>query len=73
MNKRHADLPVRAPSQTKRSLYQASFVLGRRAFAKIAAVEAIRLNIDVEAELLMRDDVEFDARRDALAKQVGEE
>ena len=48
-----------------------AFVLGRRAFAKVSAVEGIHASDDLETELLKLEDVEFDARRDVLAEKYG--
>jgi len=49
----------------------AAFVLGRRAFAKVSAVEGITASPDLEAELLVLEDAEQDARRDILAEKYG--
>ena len=48
-----------------------AFVLGRRAFAKVSAIEGIHASADLEAEFLKLEDAEFDARRDALAEKFG--
>jgi len=48
-----------------------AFVLGRRAFAKVSAVEGITASPDLEAALLVLEDAEQDARRDVLAEKYG--
>ena len=71
MNKaaRYSDLPhlVRAGL----SLRETPLVCGRRVRAEIAAADGIHPGVDLEAELLLLDDAELDARRDALTKECG--
>ncbi len=63
------------PTTAKRPTHEAarsrSFVLGRRAFAKVSAVEGIHVTSDMEADFRSLDELSLVARRKALAEKYG--
>jgi len=62
---------TRRPDRAAGSEQSWAFTLGRRAFAKVSAVEGIRVPSDMEADFLRLDELELDARRHALAEKYG--
>ena len=49
----------------------AAFVLGRRAFAKVSAVEGIHVSKHLEADLHELADADAELRRDVLLEKYG--
>ena len=59
--------PAQRRASAKRSIERGAFVLGRRAFAKISAVEGISLSAFLDADLRELEWASSTARRRVLA------
>lgn len=74
MNKTRQRANVAATHRPNRAAVRGqtqAFTLGRRAFAKVSAVEGIRVPSDMEAEFQKLDASERGARRQVLAEKYG--
>lgn len=54
-----------------RTARSGTFVLGRRAFAKVSAVEGIRVSKALESQLRELESTDDSRRRDALVEMYG--
>ena len=71
MNTKQAAIGRTATTTQRARSRAGAFVLGRRAFAKVSAVEGISVSQTLDADLRELSDADCDVRRNALAEKYG--